>query len=151
LTTTSAIIDLTIIDLLRKQLQHGDCANRHGLPVVTRRPLFRALVFYSQQPADRRHNTWHKRGVVESHSADAETNCPHQLPYHPLQVQIYVIVFSTSTRVMEMNYFPAHLTVGFKNGTFTCTFQPLNNSSVSMLDIYTQNGLLTHRIESSST
>ena len=30
---------------------------------------------------------------------------PHQLPYQPIQVHIYVTVFGTSTRVMEMNYF----------------------------------------------
>ena len=51
LTTTSAIIDLTIIAVIRKELQHGDCANKHGLPVVTHRPFFRALDFYLQQPA----------------------------------------------------------------------------------------------------
>jgi len=58
LTTTSAILDLTIIAALRKELQHGDCANRHGLPVVTRRPFIRALDFCRQQPAERRNNTW---------------------------------------------------------------------------------------------
>jgi len=106
LTTTSAIIDLTIIAVLRKVLQHGDCANRHGLPVVTHRQFFLALEICRQQPADSRNNTRHKRGVATPHSADTQTNRPpHQLPYQPIQVHIYVIVFSTSTRVMEMNYF----------------------------------------------
>ena len=103
LTTTSAIIDLTIIFVLRKVLQHGDCANRHGLPVVTHRPSFRPLDFCRQQPTDSRNNTRHKRGVAAPLSADTQTNRPHQFPYQPIQVHIYVIVFSTSTCVMEMN------------------------------------------------
>jgi len=106
LTTTSAIIDLTIIVLLRKELQHGDCANRHGLPDITHRPFFRALDFSRQHPADRRNNTQHKRGMVAPHSADTENNRHHQLPYHRLQFKLYIIVFSTSTRAMERNYFP---------------------------------------------
>ena len=48
----------------------------------------------------------HKRGAEAPHSGDTETNCRHQLPCYPLHAQIYVIVFSTSTRVMETNYFP---------------------------------------------
>jgi hypothetical protein len=43
-------------------------------------------------------------GVVAPHSADTE-NSHRQLPYLPVQAQIYVIFFSTSTRVMEKNYF----------------------------------------------
>ena len=52
LSTTSAIIDLKIVDLLRKVVQHGSCANSHGLRVVTRRPFFRALDLCRQQPAE---------------------------------------------------------------------------------------------------
>ena len=136
LTTTSDIIGLTIIDLHRKDIQHGDCANSHGLPVVTHSPLFRALDFCRQQPADRRINTWHRRGVAASHSVETETNRRRQLPYHPLRVQIYVIVFSTSTRVMEKNCFLIYLTLVFKNGTLAYTFQLLNASSLPVLDIY---------------
>jgi len=106
LTTTSAIIYLTIIDLQRKELQHGDCANSHELRVVTFRPLFRPLDFCLQQPADRRNNTWHKRGLAAPHSVDTEPNRLHQLPYHLIQVHINVIVFSKSTCVMEKIYFP---------------------------------------------
>ena len=113
LTTASTIIDLINTDVLRKELQHGDCENRHGLPVVTHRPSFRALDFCCQQPADRRNNMRHKRGVAAPLSADTQTNRPHQLPYQLIQVHIYVIVFSTSTCVMEMNYFPY---------TFKCWF-----------------------------
>jgi len=106
LTTNSANIDLTIIDLHRKNILHVDCANSHGLPVVTHRPLFRALDFCRQHPADRRNNTWHTRGLAASLSAEIETNRSRQLPFHPLRIQIYVIVFSTSTRVIETDYFP---------------------------------------------
>jgi len=88
LTTSSALIDLTIIDLYRKEIEHGECANSHGLRVVTIRHLFRALDFCRQQPADRRNNTWHRRGVAASHSAETETNRQPQLPNHPLKVQI---------------------------------------------------------------
>jgi len=54
-----------------------------------------------------------------------------------------------------MNYFPNTLTVGFKKGTFACTFQSLNASSFSKLGIYIymyiyiQNSILTPRIDSS--
>jgi len=46
------------------------------------------------------------------------------------------MVSSTNKLVMEMNYFPNTLTVGFKKGTFACTFQSLNASSFSKLGIY---------------
>jgi hypothetical protein len=105
LTTTSAIIDLRIIAILRKELQHGVCANSHGLRVVTRPPFFRALDLCRQQSADRRINTRHKRGLVAPHSAETETSRRLQLPYLLVQARIYVMFFSTSTRVMEINYF----------------------------------------------
>jgi len=72
LTTTSANLDLTIVAVLRKEIQHGDCANRHGLPVVTHRPSFRALDFCHQQSAESRNNTRHKRGVAAPLSADTQ-------------------------------------------------------------------------------
>jgi len=144
LTTTSAILDLKIIDLQRKELQHGDCANSHGLPVVTHRPSFRPLDFYRQQPADRRNNTRHKRGVAAPHSVDTQTNRPHQLPYHHIQVHIYVIVFSTSTRVMKRDYFQTYKNFVFKNATFASMFQKLHASSFSMLNTRTHTNIHIH-------
>jgi hypothetical protein len=107
LTTNSVIIDLTIVDLLRKELQYGECAHSRGLRVVTRRPFFLSLDLYRQQPADRRNNMRRKKkrgDVLAPHAAERETSW-RQLPYHPVQAQIYVMVFSTSTRAMDINCF----------------------------------------------
>ena len=59
-----------------------------------------------------------KREVVAAHSADAETNRRLQLPFLPVQNQIYVIIFSTSTRVMEINYFLNTFNCWFLKGDF---------------------------------
>ena len=114
---TSATIELTIIDLHRKELQHGDGPNSHGLRVVTRLPFFRALFFFCrQQRADRKNNTRHKRGLVAPHSADTETNRHPQLLYLHPHAQFYVMVFSTC--VMGRNYFRKKFNPVFLNGTF---------------------------------
>ena len=60
LTTNSAIINLTNIALLRKEIQHDGCANSHRLRDATCPPFLRALDLHREQPADRRNNTRHK-------------------------------------------------------------------------------------------
>ena len=117
LTTTAATLKLKIIYLIRKELQHGEWAQSDGLHVVTRRTFFRALELCRQEPAVRRNNTRHERGVVAPHSADTGTS-RRQSSYLPIQKQIYIMVFSTSTRDMERFIFVTHLNIGFQNGTF---------------------------------
>ena len=120
LTTTSAIIDLTIIAVLRKDLQHGDCANRHVLRVVTRRPFFRALNLSvnSQRTGET------TRGTKRSGSATFGGH--RNQPPSPISIS------SPNLRYISLIY----LSLVFKNGTFACTFQSLNVSSVSILDMY---------------
>jgi hypothetical protein len=125
------------MDLLGKELQHGEFAQNQRMTSHSLSVSFRALDL-CRQHAVRRNNTRHKSGVVAPHSADTETSS-RQFPYHPVQAQIYFIFFSTSKRGMEMNE------------TFAYMFQSLNDSLFSMVGTYIHNGLLTHRIELSST
>jgi len=118
LTTTSAIIDLKIIALLRKVVQHGGCANSHGLRVRHASSVFSRAWSVPPKAGGQNNNMRRKKGVVAPHSADTETNRRLQLPFLPVQTQIYVIIFSTSTRVMEINYFRNTFICWFLKGDF---------------------------------
>ena len=69
--------------------------------------FFRALELCRQEPAVRRNNKRHERGVVAPHSADTGTSS-RQSSYLPMKNQIYLMVFSTSTRDMEKVYIPSY-------------------------------------------
>jgi hypothetical protein len=108
----------------------------------------RARSVPSKACSQKRQHAAHKR-LVAPHSADTETSS-RQFPCQIVQAQICVIVFSTSTRTMEMNYFLTHLTTGFKIGPFVYVSNIKTLFSFDVGNIYIHNNLVTHRIESSS-
>jgi hypothetical protein len=91
------------MDLLRKEIRNGEFAQNQRIRSHTLSVSFRALDL-CRHHAVRTNSTRHKYRGVAPHSADTETS-RRQFPYHPVQDQIYVMVFSTSKRAMEMDYF----------------------------------------------
>jgi len=152
LTITSATINLKIIDLIRIMLQHGECAHSEGLHVVTRLTFF----FFSRvwsvplSACDQeKQHAAQKRSSKASFGGHRNQPPTIVISSHPKPVLRYGLQYNTCA--IEIFIFLTHLTIGFQNGTFVYMFHSLNVSSVSMLEIYIQNGLLTQRIESSST
>ena len=104
------------MDLLRKELRNGEFAQKQRIRSHTLSMFFRALDL-CRQHAVRRNSTRHKCGGVAPHWADTETSrC--QFPYHPVQAQIYGMIFSTSKHAMEMDYFRKKINYWFQKWDF---------------------------------